>query len=156
MKLSSTLTLFLTEVDRYLILRSLHHYWTSLSFTLLSKSFLLPKSMITALSAFVLHRSYHCSLIFAKDFSEERSKTIRTPWHPLKYVDTMDLYFSCPAVSQMYNLAGLSLRLIFLILKSIVVTWVSFSARKSPSVNLQKRAVLPTLLSPMMIILYLF
>lgn len=44
----------------------------------------------------------------------------------------------------------------FLILKSIVVTCVYFSAKKSPSVNLQKSAVLPTLLSPTKINLYFF
>ena len=84
MKLSSTFMLFLTEVERYLILWEPHHSMTSASLTLLSRSFLLPSSMITALSALVLQRSYHCSLIFLNDFSLERSNTIKTPWHPLK------------------------------------------------------------------------
>ncbi len=103
-----------------------------------------------------LHRSYHCSTAFLNEDYLDWSKTRTTPWQPLKYVDTIDLYFYCPAVSQMYSLASLLWRLIFLILKSIVVTWVSFSAKKSPSVNLQKSAVLPTLLSPTRMNLYFF
>lgn len=44
----------------------------------------------------------------------------------------------------------------FLILKSTVVTSVPFSNLNSPSTNLQKRAVLPTLLSPTSMNLYFF
>ena len=80
----------------------------------------------------------------------------RVPWHPLKYVETMDLYFSCPAVSQIYSLAGLPFSVIFFILKSTVVTCVLFSEVNSPSTNLQNKAVLPTLLSPTNINLYFF
>jgi hypothetical protein len=53
-------------------------------------------------------------------------------------------------------LIGLFLRFMSFILKSIVVTCVDLSTRKSPSVKRQNKAVFPTLLSPIMIILYLF
>ena len=55
----------------------------------------------------------------------ERSNTKITPWHPLKYVDTIDRYFSDPAVSHIYNFTSLLLIVMAFILKSIVVTWVS-------------------------------
>lgn len=81
---SSTLVLFLTEVLRYLILWVVHHSCTSESLTRRSRSLLLPRSMMTALSALSRHRSYHCSLMFLKEDSRERSKTMSTPWQPLK------------------------------------------------------------------------
>jgi len=109
-----------------------------------------------ALSAFSLHRSYHCYTAFLNEDYLDKSNTKTTPWQPLKYVDTMDLYFYWPAVSQIYNLASLLCKLIFFILKSIVVTCVYFYAKKFPSVNLQNKAVLPTLLSPTRINLYFF
>ncbi len=80
----------------------------------------------------------------------------RMPWHPLKYVETMDLYFYCPAVSQMYSLAGFPFSVIFFILKSTVVTRVLFSEWNSPYTNRQKSAVFPTLLSPTRMNLYFF
>lgn len=115
-----------TEVDIYFKLCSFAHFVTSDSFTFLYKSLLFPTSIIIALYAFSLHKSYHCSTAFLNEDYRDWSKTRTTPWQPLKQVDTIDLYFYWPAVSQIYSLANLLCRLIFLILKSIVVTCVYF------------------------------
>ena len=69
--------------------------------------------------------SYQVYLIPSQLFLLARSKTKTTPSQDLKYVATIDLYFSCPAVSQMQRRTALSLTLIYLYLKSTAVTATS-------------------------------
>jgi hypothetical protein len=59
----------------------------------------------------------------------DRSNTTVTPWHPLKYVETIDRYCYEPAVSHKYNLTFLLSISIFFILKSTVVTNVFLLAK---------------------------
>lgn len=86
----------------------------------------------------------------------EMSKTRSTPLHPLKYVETIDRYLYCPAVSQIYSLIDWPLMVTFFMRKSTVVTCVQSSLEHFLYINLQNKAVLPTLLSPTRISLYFF
>lgn len=103
------------------IFRYWAHLLTSSKLTLISISFLAPSNIKRAFGALFLAIPYHILLILSQLFSFPKSKTSTTPSHDLKYVATIDLNFSWPAVSQIHNLTYLSWTWMALYLKSMVV-----------------------------------